>query len=75
MNHPFSFGPEKGDKIVYIREVAVADLPDDVREQVPGVETLYSVHREDGERLALVKDRDLAFLLAREHELAPVSVH
>lgn len=75
MNHPYSFGPEKGDKIVYIREVSVADLPDEVRERVPGVDVLYSVHSPDGERLALVKDRSLAFSLAREHEFAPVSVH
>lgn len=75
MNHPYPFGPDKGEKIVYVREVAVADLPEDVREQVPGVEFLYSVHRTDGERVALVKDREMAFLLAREHEFAPVSVH
>jgi hypothetical protein len=50
-------------------------LPDDLRQQIGAVETVYSVHRPDGERLALVRDRDLAFLLARQHDLAPVSVH
>ena len=29
----------------------------------------------DGERLALVKERALAFILARQNELTPVSVH
>lgn len=76
MNQPFKFGPRaEADKIVYIREVAVADLPQDLRDQVQGIDVLYSVNRPDGERVALVNGRDLAFLLARQHELAPVSVH
>lgn len=61
--------------IVYIRPVAVGSLPDALREQIGDLETVYSVHRVDGERLALVTDRKLAFHLAREHDLAPVSVH
>jgi len=36
---------------------------------------IYAVHRADGERLALVRDRALAFVLARQNDLAPVSVH
>ena len=60
---------------VYVRSVRAADLPQDVREQVGGRETLYAVHRADGERLALVKDRKLAFVLARQNDLAPVTVH
>lgn len=62
-------------RIVYVREVAVADLPDDIRDQADGVETLYALHRPNGERLALVANKGLAFALAREHDLAPVSVH
>lgn len=50
-------------------------LPDEVRRQVPDVDALYAVHGADGERLALVKDRSLAFMLARQNELEPVSVH
>ncbi|WP_238368001.1 DUF1150 family protein [Mesobacterium pallidum] len=61
--------------IVYVREVKVADLPEEVREQAGGLETLYAVHKADGERLALVKDRSLAFILARQNDLAPVTVH
>ncbi|MBF9034183.1 DUF1150 family protein [Rhodobacterales bacterium HKCCE2091] len=61
--------------IVYIREVAVADLPEDVRRQAGGLETLYAIGSEEGERIALVKDRSLAFLLARQNDMAPVSVH
>ena len=49
--------------------------PDEVREQVEGLDSLYAVHGIDGERLALVKDRKLAFFLARQHDMSPVSVH
>lgn len=78
MNEKFDFGPEISDNsgnTVYIRRVAMDSLPDEVRRQVPGVDALYAVHGIDGERLALVKDRSLAFLLARQNELSPVSVH
>lgn len=75
MNTKFDFGPEDGERIVYMRAIAVADLPDDIRRQAEGIETLYALHSESGERLALVKDRNLAFALARQNDLAPVSVH
>lgn len=61
--------------IVYIRSVAVAELPSEVQEAAMGATELYAVHSAEGERLALVKDRRLAFLLARQNDLAPVSVH
>ena len=67
--------PEAGPAIVYVRPVAVAELPDEVRAQIGGLDTVYSVNRADGERLALVADRNLAFVLARQHDFAPVSVH
>ena len=61
--------------IVYVRPVLVADLPSELQAQAEGFETIYAVHRPDGERLALVADRALAFALARQHDMAPVSVH
>lgn len=63
------------DFTVYVRPVAVRDLPEDIREQANGAETLYAVHSTDGARLALVKDRADAFVLARQNDLAPVAVH
>lgn len=75
MNTPFNGLPQGADRIVYVREVAVGDLPEDVREQVGDVEVIWSVHGADGRQLALVADRKLAFLLAREHDFTPVSVH
>ncbi len=61
--------------IVYIRKVAVRDLPRDVQEQAAGLTSLYAIRAETGEGLALVRDRDLAFVVARQHDFRPVSVH
>lgn len=67
--------PGGEDRIVYVRPVAVADLPDEIRAQAQGLDTIWSVHRPDGERIALVRDRAVAFVLARQHEMVPVNVH
>ncbi|NUB44399.1 DUF1150 family protein [Fertoebacter nigrum] len=75
MNTKYTNMPEVPAGIVYVRSVAVADLPQDVQDQVEGIEVLYSLHRSDGARLALVKDRAMAFALARQNDLAPVNVH
>ena len=75
MNTRFDFGPETGARIVYVRPIAVADLPEDIRRQAAGLDTIWSVHTPDGERVALVRDRALAFALARQNDFAPVNVH
>ena len=75
MNTRFDALPTGGSKIVYVLPVLVADLPDDIRDQVDGAETVYAVHRPDGARLALVANRKLAFALAREHDMMPVNAH
>ena len=62
-------------KTVYVRSVAVEDLPEDVRAKAAGHETLYAVHDADGAPLALVAKRDMAFVLARQNDMTPVSVH
>lgn len=75
MNTPFNGLPQGSDRIVYVREVHVEDLPDAVREQMSGQDVVWSVHGIDGRQLALVADRNLAFHLAREYDFTPVSVH
>ena len=75
MNTPFNGLPQGKDRIVYVREVLVQDLPETLREAVGPVETVFSVHGSDGQQLALVADRKLAFHLAREHDFTPMSVH
>ena len=75
MDTKFDFGEPETANTVYIRKIATSTLPDDIQEQVPGVDVMYAVHDSDGERLALVRERSLAFMLARQNELTPVSVH
>ena len=71
MKHHF---PAVGGNTVYVRRLSLDSLPIEVRAQAPELDTLYAVHGLDGERLALVADRNLAFVLARQNELEPVSV-
>lgn len=63
------------DRIVYVRPVAVADLPAEVRGQAEGRKQIYAVHNAAGERLALVADEATAFFLARENDYSAVHVH
>lgn len=66
-------------RIVYVKPVAIADLPEDMQDQIEeqtGITgTVYSVHAADGQQLALVADRNLAFQLAREYDYSAVAVH
>ena len=75
MNTPFQGLPQGNDRIVYVREVAVGDLPPEIRAEVGPIKTVFSVHGADGRQLALVANRALAFDLARQHDFSPVSVH
>ncbi len=75
MDTQYDFGAETERAIVYVREVKVNELPRDLQEQVGDLKTLYAVHSSEGERLALVKDRAMAFVLARQNDLEPVTVH
>lgn len=75
MNAKYQGLTQGSDRIVYIRPVAVADLPEGLREQAEGRETIYAVHRPDGQRLALVADKGMAFALSRKNDMEPVSVH
>lgn len=75
MNTPYNFNESDTERLVYIRPVEVADLPEDVRDQAMGRDQVYAVHSADGLRLALVKDRKLAFALARQNDFAPVNAH
>lgn len=75
MNTKYDFPQGDDRRIVYVRPVAVADLPDEVKAQAGPLRTLYAVHDTNGQQLALVRDRKLAYLLARQNDLAPVAVH
>lgn len=75
MQTPFDFGTQAQGRIVYIREIDRSELPAEVQSQTEGIPHIYAVHDAKGQRLALVADRKLAFALARQHNMAPVSVH
>jgi len=67
--------------LVYVRPIKASEIIASVpTAQIQGFEldpeqTLYAVHRADGERLAVLTDKDSAMAAALAHELAPVSVH
>ncbi|WP_291835108.1 DUF1150 domain-containing protein [Brevundimonas sp.] len=67
--------------LVYVREIRAADvMADTPATAIQGLSvdpeaTLYAVHGADGERLAIMTDRETAFATAVAHELEPVSVH
>ena len=75
MNTKFDFAKHGIERTVYVRSVVSTDLPDELRGEINGFKNVYAIHSEDGERLALVKDRELAFAVARTNDLTPVSVH
>lgn len=75
MDTKFENLPGGEDRIVYVRPVKVEDLPQEMQDAAQGAEQLYAVHAADGERLALVRDRKLAFVIARQNDYAPVNVH
>ena len=75
MYSKYDFNTADEDRLVYVREVNVADLPEDMQEQAEGADILFGVYASDGERLALVKERTMAFILARQNDYAPVTVH
>ena len=70
-----TFLEHKEDRIVYVRSVNAEDLPYDIRAQIPKDTMLYAVNNSNGERLAIVEKRDMAFVLARQNDLSPVMVH
>lgn len=63
------------DRMVYVRPVDASELPEEIRDQTGGAAEIYAVHAPNGDRLALVKDRKLAFVLARQNDMRPVNVH
>jgi len=61
--------------LVYVKEVSAATLPEDVRAEAGDVETVFAVHNAQGDLIALVANRKLAFHIARENEMVPVTLH
>jgi hypothetical protein len=64
-----------GQDIVYVKPVLTADLPAEVRAEIGDLREVFAVHNTKGEQLALVADRSMAFHLAHENDMNPVTVH
>ncbi|KAB7610436.1 DUF1150 family protein [Amylibacter sp. SFDW26] len=75
MDNEFDFAYHGQRRKVYVRSVKNSDLPEDLQIETNGFDKIYAIHSEDGEQLALVKDRELAFAVARTNDFVPESVH
>ena len=75
MHSKYNFSHFDTDDLVYIKTVAVTELPLDLQRQVGPDKTLYAVHKADGERVAVVENRALAYSLARDNDLTPMTLH
>jgi len=75
MDRKTSIGQADANPIVYVRPIQVSDLPEELRREAGPAQTIYAVHDASGERIALVRDRRMAFILARQNDLAPVHAH
>lgn len=63
--------------VVYVREILAGDLGDELTADIdlPADTKLYAVHAANGQRMAVVDNRDMAFAGARQYDLEPVSTH
>lgn len=66
---------ENRNRIVYVRPVPASELPEPIRAQADATHNIYALHAANGDRLALVNGRTLAFAVARQHDMQPVHVH
>jgi len=75
MHSKYDFSHFDTDDLVYIKTVEVSELPLNLQRQVGSDKTLYAVHKADGERVAVVENRALAYSLARDNDLTPMTLH
>ncbi|MEL6618522.1 MAG: DUF1150 family protein [Pseudomonadota bacterium] len=74
MHTPYDLNADVG-RMVYVKPISVKSLPPEVREQAQGLKEVFSVYDSEGQQLALVADKRLAMVLARENDYAPQPVH
>jgi hypothetical protein len=78
---PEAFAALGGPALVYVRAIKASEIIDTAPKEAVETfhlqpnQTLYAVHRADGERIAVMVDRDSAYAAAVANELAPVAVH
>lgn len=64
-----------GANFIYLKPVAIADLPEEVRAQAGDVTTLFALHNTKGEQVALVASTDVASHLADANQMQLVTLH
>ena len=73
-NYNFDGLDEKG--LVYVKSISSSELPINVQQEILEEQgPLYALHNSTGDRIAVVSGRDAAFIVARQNDLNPVSVH
>ena len=73
-NYFFDGLDEKG--LVYVKSISSGELPIDLQQEIVNEqEPLFALHNSTGDRIAVVTGRDAAFVVARQNDLNPVSVH
>jgi len=75
MDQSHDFDVATRERLVYVRTVPATEIPDEIRARIGEIGQMYALHNVNGERLALVKDREMAFVLARQNDITAVSVH
>ncbi|WIY23423.1 DUF1150 family protein [Parasedimentitalea psychrophila] len=66
---------ESQSRAAYVKTVDVADLPEEMQKGGKGRSHLYALHDAEGKQLAVVAERHMAFVLARQNDYVPVPVH
>lgn len=65
-----------GPNLVYIRTVEPRELQGVLPAELAETKgKFYAVHAADGTRVAVLTDREAAFIAARQNDMEPVSVH
>ena len=64
-----------GKRIVYIKPIDARDLPDSVREEAEGIETVFAIHNTAGEQVGYVADPAMAEAIAQQNALELVQLH
>ena len=73
-NYNFDGLYEKG--LVYVKSISSSELPIDVQQEILEEQgPLYALHNSTGDRIAVVSGRDAAFIVERQNDFNPVSVH
>ena len=73
-NYNFDGLDEKG--LVYVKSISSSELPINVQQEILEEQgPLYALHNSTGGRIAVVSGRDAAFIVERQNDFNPVSVH